>query len=570
MRLKALPSSAKHALILSLIPLCILLLYVINPVWRIYSDHGFLHQSIVYRLMNGELPPSSPLLAGEKLLYLWGHHYLVAGIAKMTDLPLSWIFAFLNLIALSAALVFSYRLASQFRGRSLDGFFAALLAVVSCNVLTRGPHIELLSAGLVFADFPYRLWQYTALVIAKFYNLNSNGLGIAAVLGWLLFSSVYLQGRSRRYLGLFPVAAAALAIGFLYPVYMLNVAATAGILVFLSVIGVVKAKPSTTLLLAVSTAVGLTVTVPYVLTVSAARATAAITFSDLNWFLQKVVILALAILIPAALIIFNRALYARLIREQPAMWSFLAIFACVSAILWPVLSQSGTEYKHLLIFTVAFGLAAAPGMTNLYLSSKRWAVLLLALLMVPFVSDWLHLMDARRWPAFQPVIERGSTLHAADPDQDRLYTWVRMNTEDDDVFIDNQLLMPVLGQRSLFIGLDQQTLARKAATAQSLKEFSDGWEWRPQDLLLQQGHDPRIVSFREKISSDIFTKNRISESAAINRRVNTYLVARSLPLRIALKNKFIEKRVYFSVLADIYILQARSDQRGRSLGRNKR
>ena len=570
MRLKALPSSAKHALILSLIPLCILLLYVINPVWRIYSDHGFLHQSIVYRLMNGEFPPSSPLLAGEPLLYLWGHHYLVAGIAKMTDLPLSWIFAFLNLIALSAALVFSYRLASQFRGRSLDGFFAALLAVVSCNVLTRGPHIELLSAGLVFADFPYRLWQYTALVIAKFYNLNSNGLGIAAVLGWLLFSSVYLQGRSRRYLGLFPVAAAALAIGFLYPVYMLNVAATAGILVFLSVIGVVKAKPSTTLLLAVSTAVGLTVTVPYVLTVSAARATAAITFSDLNWFLQKVVILALAILIPAALIIFNRALYGRLTREQPAMWSFLAIFACVSAILWPVLSQSDTEYKHLLIFTVAFGLAAAPGMTNLYLSSKRWAVLLLALLMVPFVSDWLHLMDARRWPAFQPVIERGSTLHAADPDQDRLYTWVRMNTEDDDVFIDNQLLMPVLGQRSLFIGLDQQTLARKAATAQSLKEFSDGWEWRPQDLLLQQGYDPRIVSFREKISSDIFAKNRISESTAINGRANTYLVARSPPLRSALRSSSIEKRVYFSVAADIYILQARSDQKSRSLGINKR
>lgn len=553
------PSPAvRHVLILALIPLAILLLYISNPVWRIYSDHGFLHQSIVYRLMNGGSPPTSPLLAGENLLYLWGHHYLVAAIARLTDVPLSWIFASLNLAAVSAALLFGYSLGSRFRGERTDGLFAALLAVVSCNILTRGPHIEWLSAGLNDIGFPYRLWQYTALVIAKFYNLNSNGLGIAAVLGWLLFCTIYLQGRSHRLLGLVPIGLAALAIGFLYPVYMLNITATAGGLFVLSLFKIVKIRPAVTLLVAVATAVGLALTIPYVLSVSAGRTTAAITFSNLNWLLQKGLILALAMAIPASLIFFNRTLYLRLVRERPETWSLLALFAAASAFLWPVLYQSDTEYKHLLICTVALGLMAAPGMTSLYQRSKGWAALLIAVLLVPFLSDWLDLMNARRWPAFQPVVERGSTLHAADAEEDRLYVWIRANTDVNDAFIDDRLLMPVLGQRSLFIGLDQQTAARKEASARSGKEYADGWEWRPQDLLLQQGYDPRVVALREKISRDIFASNRIDDRAQFDKRVNTYLVARSQPLRDALKTSLPQARVFSSPAADLYLISART------------
>lgn len=550
-------AGAKHALILAFVPLSILLLYIWNPVWRIYSDHGFMHQSIVYRLMSGEFPPTSPIFAGQNLLYLWGHHYLVAALAQLTNFPLSWLFAILNLVALVAALFLAYRFGQRLRGNALDGLFAALLAVVSCNAITRGPLVDLLTSGLEQAHFPYRLWQYTALVIAKFYNLNSNGLGVAAVLAWLLGSLAYLQGSGKRPLLLTGIALSALAVGFLYPVYTLNLAATAAILFGVTFVGVVKGDRTATFLLAAATAVGLALTVPYILSVSAGRTTPAITLSDLHWILHKSMILSVAVIVPAALIFFNRALYLRLVRERPTPWAMLGIFAAVAALLWALLNQSNNEYKHLLILTVALGLAAAPGLTDFYARSRAGALALLALVLLPFVSDWLDLMHVSRWPAFQPVVERGATLQSADAADDQLYAWIRTQTRPDDAFIDDRLLIPVLGQRSLYVGLDAQTRLRKAEAARLGEEVNDGWEWRPQDLLLQQGYAAGRIAARERLSKDLLGGGRSTTGFDSTVTGNIYLVARAAPLRESLAGQSGSKRVFASPAADVYLVRSR-------------
>ena len=47
---------------------CILgLIYKLNSNNRVYSYHGFMHAGIVYEILNKEIPPSNPLMAGKAL-----------------------------------------------------------------------------------------------------------------------------------------------------------------------------------------------------------------------------------------------------------------------------------------------------------------------------------------------------------------------------------------------------------------------------------------------------------------------------------------------------------------------
>lgn len=55
---------------LGILPLVFIFLWTPNN--RIISAHGLWHTSIVYQIMNGNIPPGHPYLAGEPLLYPWG------------------------------------------------------------------------------------------------------------------------------------------------------------------------------------------------------------------------------------------------------------------------------------------------------------------------------------------------------------------------------------------------------------------------------------------------------------------------------------------------------------------
>ena len=55
----------RSAWLLLLAALPLVLLYLWNPNFRVYSYHGLLHSSVVYQILNGFVPPDCSLLAGE-------------------------------------------------------------------------------------------------------------------------------------------------------------------------------------------------------------------------------------------------------------------------------------------------------------------------------------------------------------------------------------------------------------------------------------------------------------------------------------------------------------------------
>lgn len=543
-----------HLAILSVVPVLLLVLYTANPVWRIYSDHGFLHQSIVFALINGEVPPNSPILADQQLLYLWGHHYVVAIIAKLTNLPLSWIFAGLNILALSAALWFAYIIGSRLRGFRLDGLFAALLAIVGCNIMSRGLFVDLLESFLRAVHFKYDLWEYRELVVAKFYNLNSNGLGIAAVLAWLLASTEYCTSSRRNWWVLFSITASASAVGFLYPVYMPNVAVAISLLFVFALVCPALVSRANSLNAAIATAAGLLISVPYVLSVSEGRVTPAFGLADFGWFLNKSAKAVFALGIVAILIFCFRRTYSQSWKFEAARWLLPAFLVVLSVAVYPPIVQQDTEYKHLLIATVAAGVLAGPAVTELLMKSRFLAIILLAVLATPFLSDWLDLMNVSKWPALTPVVEDGAALHSPDPEEDALYRWVQGQTDVRDAFVDDRLLMPVLGQRALYFGIDRQTTTLKRVQSRTHREFADGWEWRPEDLVLQQGYDPKLVARRKRASLDLLTKGLTTEPLDIPKGRRLFLVARTPALRAKLIQDRLYQEVYSSKNINVYDL----------------
>lgn len=546
--------TVKHAAILAVVPLLLLVLYIANPVWRIFSDHGFLHQGIVYNILNNGAPPTSPIFAGQNLLYLWGHHYLVALIAWVTNAPLSWIFAGLNILALCFALAFAYRIGRRMDDRPVTGVFAALLALVSCNLFSRGIFVDGLHEILMKVGFAYPLWEYRLLIVAKFYNLNSNGLGIAAVLGWLIATCAFLAEHGRGRLRLVQIVLGAAAVGFLYPVYVINIAATMFFLTALALIRVVPLSARSVLIASVLSAVGLLLTVPYIRIVSAARTTPAITIiDDVNWLILKGMMLLCSFSIVLALIVLDRKNYTREVPRRWALYAPIALFAAVSGVFWLVLSQEGTEYKHLLIATVMGGLLAAPALGAL--AARTWvgATLLLAALSVSFASDWVDLMNTKKWPALTPVAEEGSTLTSPDPAEEALYAWVRSNTRPVDAFIDDNLLMPVAGQRSFYFGPGYQNEVLLRLQADTGREFADGWEWQPEDLLIQQGYNRKLIESRKQVALDLLRDGRSARPIiATFSGGDLYLVARAPRLRNILQSERGMVRVYSSPKAAIY------------------
>jgi hypothetical protein len=128
----------------------IVILYISNPIWRVYSDHGFMHLSFVYQIMNGYVPPDNIMLGGEKALYAWGHHSIAAIFAYIFNVSPATVFAIGNIIALLFTLIVVYKIAELFTHNRGAGIFSATLAVFGVSYFTRGPFVYL--AHFIYND----------------------------------------------------------------------------------------------------------------------------------------------------------------------------------------------------------------------------------------------------------------------------------------------------------------------------------------------------------------------------------------------------------------------------------
>src|SRR5262249_9780835 len=121
--------------------------------------------------------------------------------------------------------------------------------------------------------------------------------------------------------------------------------------------------------------------------------------------------------------------------------------------------------------------------------------------------------------------EVGTSLRHRDPDQDGLYRWIDEQTAADAVFLDDTLMVPVLGRRTLYIGYTR--------TNNDAEFFSthhhDGWGvWVHTYLTVVQGVNPPEETTGSALARNVFAADGTPIDAAGLRRAAEQLGGRPL------------------------------------------
>ena len=86
--------------VLGVLPPAALLLA--SPGLRVYGYHGFVQAGIVFQILHGNVPPTSPLLAGEPGTYPWGGALVLAGISKVLGVSPFWQLTIIGVVIIVA------------------------------------------------------------------------------------------------------------------------------------------------------------------------------------------------------------------------------------------------------------------------------------------------------------------------------------------------------------------------------------------------------------------------------------------------------------------------------------
>jgi len=490
-------------------PLVIMGVYFINVHTRIYSIHGFIHSGIVYRILSGQIPPTNPFLAGQPLLYPWGYHSGAALICSAFNISPFYAFNIINLASLIVVMVLIYRIAGFVFSDISTRIMAVIISLFGTTILTVNAIRSL--GGYINIPLEYR---GAVPVLYKFIGINGVPVGL---MFYCIFLLVILRLSSKKKCGLewAVLAVCALGVGFFYPAMLFGLYATA-LAVALFWWTKCRHKPALNLrkralfLLLVLGGSALAL-IPYLKGISSGLSVVealtsgqAIIYKVLGYFI---------LMGPLLVVIYlNRKCY----RNNADFWLVSVLAVCVTAnfAVYILLNlPTGTEYKALILSSVTLGIvAAAPFVNMISHARKPVALLVLALFLIPSgsaIHSVLGLHD-KKPPLYR---EEGQALVPRDSQQKELYQWIRTNSSPDSVFIDSDILTPILGRRSLFIAPDKWSdpgfslqylrdvcrydnkllRSRKEAVLALYQGREDGWSMARKHLCLPSGAQLFIV-----------------------------------------------------------------------------
>jgi len=453
-----------HRIILALAVLPAPIVALFSTQFTLAGWHGFMHAAPIYQLMvRGTVPPEEPLFAGGALRYPWIEHWLTAGLSSLTGTSAHAVSMAIGLAALVVFVGGVWWLAAALTDDRVTRALAALFAVYGVSVL----HMSFLAEPLqrLFAG----LWLETRVVaIDKFLNVSAAPLGLAAVaLSAAAGTHFVLRGGRRLPL---VIAACTLAAALVHPL------SWTGVLVWQGVIGLVllAARPldkRPVAALAAAVILPSIAALPYLRAVGASESSDGWTgLTPLTLLGAKAADVAFfAITLLAACAFVSAQLRERLRRrDRPTLIVLGAVAACIAAYL-AVRFPGRNEYKYLLYVAPAAAFVVAMAVRALLSRSVLLAAVLIVLLTIPGG----RVLGSRPWfVVTDPVRTEGPWLRALDASADSLYQWVATHTPTDAVFIADDLRIPPLGRRSLYIAADAAWRGR------------DGWGL-PRHLLLQ-------------------------------------------------------------------------------------
>jgi hypothetical protein len=425
------------ALTLSVLPL--LLLFLLNPAFRIFSRHGLLHAAILYRIVELGIPPDNPLLAGQPLGYHWGYEMVGAAVSAVLSLPPSWSFALINLIALTLTLL----LLARASGGLFEHRERALLApLVAIFAITPIPLWWLKDAAQV-GELVGPIMARATPVFQKFANTNGVPLGLVC----FAVSLVVLRapaGSAPRITGLVGALAAC---GLLYP--PLLPAQLVTVATFSVVEGLVdRTRPLRAIGPdAVASVGGLGIAAAGVALLGM-RPRAAVRLFDAG-FLAADLVSVLLTAAPVAILIavMWRPLRAR--AERRLTIQLLAAAVANAGCFLVVALADRNQYKFLIVSQILLGLVGGAALTSV---RRRAGTVLAGAVAVLFLGSFAEFYDncfAAHRDAITIPVEEGRQLRHPDAEQADLYDWMSTHTPPDAVLVDSEHTVTVLGRRAV-------------------------------------------------------------------------------------------------------------------------
>ena len=500
---------------------------LVNPVFRILSNHGMVHAGIIYAVLRGGVPPEDPCFAGHVVNYYWTYHALLAGVVWVLRISPAWAVAMLNVACMVIALLLLRRAGAWVIGDDLGGAMGVTFALLSLPLLCH----------LVHPVFP--LSPLGIPILQKFCQANGMPPGLAAfALG--LYSLLRVLGDPPRsplsYLWLF--AATLLAGVFYAPIWVGWVAivyAASGAALL------VRGRP---LFGRAAAAVAL-VTAASLAALPVVRLMGADRNPDVGVGLahDPANMLARAAqqflpMVPFALVaLWRRRDLRDLYRRNPVGTAVLAAVILTTGLLGVIVHVPGeTWYKWRALGLIALGLLVAEPMKQISLKARwAWYPLLVVFILPAGIRPYRKITDWR--VPIDPIVERGVSYQHGDPAEQRLYDWILADTPPDAIFIDTQLSVPVFGQRSLYAAND----VREAALRQKLTprgRIIDGYGYSGDvNMRVVKGYPPAEIDARMHLIAQLYAPaadldddaRRTLARAALERPL--YVVVRDPTLR---------------------------------------
>lgn len=472
----------------------LVLVYKLNPNNRIYSYHGFMHAGIVYQILNGEIPPSNAVMAGTKLTYPWGYEYIAAGITDIFDITPFYTFAIINIISLLVCMVVIYKISRLLIKDDKANILSVIISLFGSTVLNSYLVMYLNRINIVARTPGVPVWE-------KFSNINGIPLGLIFYLLFLYSVIRIFVDRKCRLMALLFLLSVA-GCGFVYPQFLPGIMAS-GVLVCLvnllwhrkENLGLYVRK--SLLIIGLLTISGLIV-YPYVSSIGSSAKGSIELFNVKSLSLNGVTYLIVCF--PILLVIFLSRRFLGKNLDKRVLIIILAViaatFCCYIFIHLPLTN----EYKFLMLSMVTLGIL---GGVSFGAMRQRWNksivfMLLLIFVFPAFSSIYTKLRHYEHLPS--RYVEKGKYIYSKNVEENELYEWIRRETNTDDVFIDSELVLPVLAQRPLFVAWNKQVKGRARAYP------GYGFIWRFFQSIW--GYDADLVRKRNNIVYSIYSSNR--------------------------------------------------------------
>jgi hypothetical protein len=533
------------------------LLQVFSNV-RIIGWHNLLHCSFVYQAERGGVRPENPMMAGEPLRYYYGEHWLLAQLMRIVPLAPTILFALIDVTAAVFTAVALDRVAVRLDHAKAFRVFAVMMSLLGTTVTISGLPLKL--AGSLGIEAENRVSP-----IDKFFTANNNPVGIAAAALVLLGLIKLVEDRGDRKTGGYAlVGFGLLAAGLLYPMSLVPSAAATG-LVGLALLARSGDRRRGAILLAVLAA-SVAAIYPYLRAITAGKSGSS-GFAPVSQALlvRELENLALVAIWPVLVwALAGRRLREFLDQNRPVA-AVLVLWSAVGAALFLlVVAPMNIQYKFLATGLLGLGVLVGAGLALLYGSPRLRPLAFLVPLSVLFGTIRNETDMVYDWRPSVRIVEAGTRLRNLDPDQDRLYSWIDKQTPPDAVFLDDTLMVPILGRRTMYIGY--------LFADHEYYTHHDGWELEP-SLFLHDvtGVNPSEYEFRLALARNVFSEPDapidavgLRQAAEKLRDRPLYVIARNPRTAARLEEVRFVKRAFQNPAAVVDVVEPADTRSGRT------